>query len=139
MAAPQLVSIEFTVPDLGPCIALFRDVLGMTIRGPERHPVLDASLVQVETGAIVLTLLCPTDTGNGVPHSFPDPRLSQLNFALPADELAAVRSRLEEAGAAVVDHRELFVVDPELVKGLLGADAALVFTAGVDTAPPADP
>ena len=128
MSRPRLVSLEFTVPDLGPGLALFAGVLGLEVLGPERHTVLDAEVAQVVDGDVVITLIHPTDTGSGVPHSLPEPRLSQLNFAAPGEDLAGIRSRLESAGAAVVDRGGLFLVDPEMVKGMLGADAALVFT-----------
>jgi hypothetical protein len=91
--------------------------------------VIDADVVQVHAGSLVITLLCPTDTGEGVPHSAPEPRLSQLNFAVPLAALDDVRARLEQAGTAIVERGEdLFYIDPETVKGLFGAEAAFVFT-----------
>ncbi len=79
---------------------------------------------------IVINLLCPTDTGRGIPHGNPEPRLSQLNFVVSStEELAALRRSCEEAGAAVVERGDdLFYVDSHMSSGLLGADATLVFS-----------
>jgi hypothetical protein len=131
VVAPQLVAVEFTVPDLAPCIELFGEVLGLEVEPTFRHPVLDADVVQVRAGAILINLLCPTDTGHGVPHADPEPRLSQLNFVAPSvDALVALRRRCEDAGAAVVERGdELFYVDSQMSSGLLGAEATLVFSA----------
>jgi catechol 2,3-dioxygenase-like lactoylglutathione lyase family enzyme len=129
MSVPQLVSIEFTVPDLAPCVELLRGVLGFESVGPERHPVIDADIFRFLAGSVVITLLCPTDTGVGVPHSTPEPRLSQLNFTVPRAAMDGVRVGLEGAGAVVVEREDsLFYLDPEMVKGLFGAEAAFVFT-----------
>jgi hypothetical protein len=128
MSVPRLVSLEFTVADLDPCVRLFGEVLGLEILGPDRHGVLDADIVHVMAGRIIITLLCPTDTGSGVPHSRPYPHLSQVNFTVHHNALGELRSRLESAGAAVVERDQLFFIDPEMVKGMFGEDAAFVFS-----------
>jgi len=127
---PQLVAVEFTVADLTPCLGLFGGVLGLEVAPTCRHPTIDADVVQVSAGDVVINLLCPTDTGVGIPLANPEPRLSQLNFAVPLpDELADLRSLCEGAGAAVVEQGEtLFYVDSHMTSGMLGADASLVFS-----------
>jgi hypothetical protein len=128
--APHLVAIEFTVADLAPCLELFGTVLGLEVGPTFRHATLDAEVAQVDAGGVVINLLCPTDTGRGIPHGNPEPRLSQLNFVVPTGKaLAALRRRCEGAGAAVVERGEgLFYVDSHMSAGLLGADATLVFS-----------
>ena len=130
MVAPNLVAIEFTVADLAPCLELFGTVLGLEVGPTFRHATLDAEVAQVNAGGVVINLLCPTDTGRGVPHGNPEPRLSQLNFVVPAAHaLGALRRRCEGAGAAVVERGEdLFYVDSHMSSGILGADATLVFS-----------
>ncbi len=130
MVAPHLVAIEFTVADLAPCLELFGTIFGLEVEPTFRHPTLDADVAQVQGGGVVINLLCPTDTGRGVPHGNPEPRLSQLNFVVRSTgELAALRRRCEEAGAAVVERGDaLFYVDSHMTSGLLGADATLVFS-----------
>ncbi len=128
--APNLVAIEFTVADLAPCLALFGEVLGLPVGPTFRHATLDAEVAQVNAGDVTINILCPTDTGSGIPHGNPEPRLSQLNFVVQtADALAALRRRCEGAGAAVVERGEdLFYVDSHMSSGLLGAEATLVFS-----------
>ena len=126
----HLVAIEFTVVDLAPCLELFGNVFGLEVEPTFRHPTLDADVAQVHGGGIVINLLCPTDTGRGIPHGNPEPRLSQLNFLVGSTgALAALRRRCEQAGAAVVERDDdLFYVDSHMSSGLLGADATLVFS-----------
>ncbi len=130
VVAPHLVAIEFTVADLAPCLELFGGVLGLEVGPTLRHPTLDADVAQVQADGVVINLLCPTDTGQGVPHGNPEPRLSQLNFlAASTEELASLRRRCEGAGAAVVERGdELFYIDSQMSSGLLGVDATLVFS-----------
>lgn len=130
MAPPQLVAIEFTVADLTPCLDLLGGVLGLEVSATCRHPTIDADVVQVSAGGIVINLLCPTDTGTGVPLANPEPRLSQLNFAVPLpDALADLRRLCEGAGAAVVERGEtLFYIDSHMTSGMLGPEASLVFS-----------
>jgi len=130
VAPPQLVAVEFTVADLTPCLDLLGGALGLEVAPICRHPTIDADVAQVSAGGIVINLLCPTDTGVGVPLANPEPRLSQLNFAVPLpDELADLRSDCERAGAAVVERGEtLFYIDSHMTNGMLGADASLVFS-----------
>jgi hypothetical protein len=130
VVAPNLVAIEFTVADLAPCLALFGDVLGLEVGPTFRHATLDAEVAQVNAGNVIINILCPTDTGHGIPHGDPEPRLSQLNFVVPsADALVALRRRCESAGAAVVERGEdLFYVDSHMSSGLLGTEATLVFS-----------
>jgi hypothetical protein len=131
VVAPQLVAIEFTVADLAPCLELFGGVLGLEVGPTFRHETLDAEVAQIDAGGVLINLLCPTDTGSGIPHGNPEPRLSQLNFVVPtAEALGALRRRCESSGAAVVQRSEdLFYVDSHMSSGLLGADATLVFSA----------
>jgi hypothetical protein len=130
VAPPQLVAVEFTVADLAPCLNLLAGVLGLEAAPICRHPTIDADVAQIHAGGVVINLLCPTDTGDGVPIGKPEPRLSQLNFVLGlSDELAELRNRCEEAGAAVVERDEtLFYIDSHMTTGVLGADATLVFS-----------
>jgi hypothetical protein len=134
VAPPQLVAIEFTVADLTPCLDLLSGVLGFEVAPICRHPTIDADVVQVSAGGIVINLLCPTDTGAGIPLANPEPRLSQLNFAVPlSGELADLRSRCEGAGAPVVERGDtLFYIDSHMTNGILGADASLVFSSEDD-------
>jgi hypothetical protein len=127
---PELAAIEFTVADLAPCVTLFADVLGLEVTPPSRHPTLDAEVVQVNAGGVVINLLCPTDRGEGTPLVNPEPRLSQLNFVLGAvDAVHALRHRFIEAGGAVVERdASLFYIDSQMSIGVLGADATLVFS-----------
>jgi catechol 2,3-dioxygenase-like lactoylglutathione lyase family enzyme len=123
-----LVSLEFVVPDLDACLKLFNGAMGMEIVGRGRHDVIDAEIAQVAAGDIVITFLQPTDTGVGVFHSSPAPRLSQLNFEVPPGEMDQMCSEIEEAGAAVVERSEaLFYVDAKMIEELLGAETSLVF------------
>lgn len=130
MVPPRLVAVEFTVADLTPCLDLLGGVLGLEVAPTCRHPTIDADVVQVGAGDIVINLLCPTDTGVGIPLANPEPRLSQLNFAVPLpDELAELRNLCEGAGAAVVERDEsLFYIDSHMTSGMLGPEASLVFS-----------
>lgn len=130
VVAPNLVAIEFTVADLAPCRALFGEVLGLEVGPTFRHATLDAEVAQVNAGEVIINLLCPTDTGRGIPHGNPEPRLSQLNFVMPtAEALAGLRRGCESAGAAVVDRGgDLFYLDSHMSSGLLGTEATLVFS-----------
>lgn len=132
MIPPHLIAIEFTVADLAPCLELFGEVLGFEVGPTFRHPTIDADVAQVHAGGALINLLCPTDTQQGVPHTNPEPRVSQLNFVLPsADALALLRRRCEAAGAAVVERGDdLFYVDSQMSSGVLGAEATLVFSLG---------
>lgn len=136
---PHLVAIEFTVADLTPCLELFGGVLGLEMTPVHRHPTIDAEVVQVNANGMVINLLCSTDTGNGSPLANPEPRLSQLNFVLPvSDDVAKLRKRCEEAGAAVVERDEsLFYIDSHMSSGMLGPEATLVFS--TEEAPEAGP
>lgn len=129
-ALPVLHSIEFTVNDIDECLELLVDVMGLELVGRSRHPVLDADVAQVNSSLPAINLLCPSDTGNGRPLPNPDPRLSQLTFVVSdPDALATLRDTLVENGAAVVQRdKDLIVIDPQMIRGLLGADTAIVFS-----------
>jgi hypothetical protein len=140
VAAPHLVAIEFTVAELEPCLELFRGVLGMEVGPTFRHAVLDADVAQVNAGGLVINVLCPTDTGRGIPHGNPEPRLSQLNFVVEtAEALTALLRRCEGAGAAVVERGDdLFYLDSHMSSGLFGAEATLVFSSEASPEPGGD-
>lgn len=125
---PALRSIEYTVADLEPCLELLVGLMGLELIGRFHHPVMDAEVAQLRSGSMTINLLCPTDTGQGRAMSRPDPRLSQLTFTVGAEqEVAIVRRRLVEGGAAVIERDErMFVLDAHMIKGLFGSDSAIV-------------
>lgn len=109
--------------------------MGLELSGRFQHEQLDAEVAQVRSGQVSINLMCPTDTGVGRPVPAPEERMSQVTFTVGNREaLAALRDRLAEGGAAVVERGEdLFYIDSDLVKGLFGTDAAIVFcTEGAD-------
>jgi hypothetical protein len=126
--APRIAYLEYTVSDLEPCIRFF-GLMGLELVGPSRHPVLDADVAQVWAGPLAINLLRPTDTGQGIPITDPEPHMSQVTFVMHEDDaLHRLRHRLIEGGAAVFDrHERLFFVDPHMIGGLLGSEVSFVF------------
>jgi hypothetical protein len=124
-----LTALEYTVADLEPCLQLFVGLLGLELVDRARHPALDAEVARISAGSVMINLLCPTDTGMGRPFPNPERRMSQLTFGLGSvTELAELGNSLAEAGAAVVERDEaLSYIDADMIKGLLGTDAAMVF------------
>lgn len=125
---PTLRSIEYTVADLEPCLELLVGLMGLELVGRFHHPVIDAEVAQLRSGSMTVDLLCPTDTAQGTAMPRPDPRLSQLTFTVgAAQELAGLRRRLVEGGAAVVECDEgMFLLDSQMIHGLFGTDSAIV-------------
>ncbi len=125
---PELRSIEYTVADLEPCLELLVSLMRLELVGRFHHPDLDAEVAQVRSGSMTINLLCPTDTGQGRAMPQPDPRLSQLTLVVrSAEEVATIRRRLVEGGAAVIERDErMFLLDAHMIKGLFGTDSAIV-------------
>lgn len=120
--------MEFTVSDLDQALLLFVGTIGLGLAFRGRHPTLDAEVAEVDAGPIRLNLVCPTDTGSGIPMDNPDTRLSQIDLECPsAADATELASRLVEAGASVVERAGLFFLDTSMTQSLLGSEAAFVF------------
>src|SRR5947209_8150342 len=116
MSKPSVTSLEFTVHDLDQCLDLLVDAIGFELQFRDRHPTLDAEVATVDAGGVRINLVCPSDTGVGAPLENTDRRMSQLDIVVPDEgDAAALKARLVEAGAAVVERDELFFLDLSVV------------------------
>ena len=130
MSSPAVTAIEYTVHDLDQCLRFLVDAMGFPLEYRDRHPQLDAEVATVNAGGIRINLVCPTDTGIGIPLEDTDSRMSQLNIVVPTTrDAVALKARLVEAGAPVVERDGLFFVDTSMTKGLLGVTTAFVMYA----------
>jgi catechol 2,3-dioxygenase-like lactoylglutathione lyase family enzyme len=125
-----LIGIELVVADLERSLELFCDILGFELlsRGPAEH--VSGEVATIDSGAIVLTLLAPSNSGDGSVLAERTPRLGQLIVGAGGVEATvAALERSVRAGLSAVpsgDHR--FHLTPEAVDGALGLPVAVVVT-----------
>jgi len=126
--SPALVSAEFIVTDLDRVEEFFVELLGLDVVRRSRHPDFDAENVLLTAGPVAVSLLHPTDVGDRPPFPLIEPRLSHLTFAIDDEtKFAALRTRLVEAGAAVVHSGpRMFHLPDEFMRAVLGQSLALV-------------
>lgn len=143
MPRPVVASLEYTVHDLQQCLRLLVDTIGFGLEFRGHHPTLDAEVATVDAGGVRINLICPSDSGKGVPLENPESRMSQLDIVVPTDaDAEALKARLVEAGAPVVERGDLFYLDTSLAQELFGVPTAFVMYAANDgnrSEPTADP
>ena len=127
---PRLVALEFVVDELDMILELLVGLLGFTVIAQHPHPALDADVIVLDADPIAISLLHRTQHGDrpAVPPTASN--LTQLIFDVgAAGELAALRHRLSEAGAPVVeDGPEMFHLGKQLTTATFGVGPAMVFT-----------
>ena len=123
----SLVSAEYVVDDLERAEELFVGLMGLTVVQRSRHAEFDADLVLLNAGSVTLSLLCPTDVGDRPPFPAVEPKLAHLTFVVDDErDFVALRSRLVDAGAAVVHSGpQMFHLPEGLVQSILG-DAPVI-------------
>jgi len=130
MARPVVAALEYTVHNLDQCLSLLVDAMGFPLEYRDRHPQLDAEVATVNAGGVRINLVSPTDTGVGVPLDNTENRMSQLNVVVPTeDDAAALKNRLVQAGAPVVERDGLFFLDTSMMQELFGVTTAFVMYA----------
>jgi hypothetical protein len=130
MPSPVVAAIEYTVHDLDQCLSLLVEAMGFPLEFRDRHPHLDAEVATVNAGGVQINLLCPNNTGVGIPLENTESRMSQLNIVVPTDDdAAALKARLVEAGAPVVERDGLFFLDTSMMQALFGVTTAFVMYA----------
>lgn len=129
---PKLIALEYVVDDLERVLELFVDLIGLPVINREPHPVLDAEVVTLELGDVLLTLIHPTTDGDRKPVNPMDSNLSQI--LVQVDEpLAGLTNRLAEAGAGViVDSPYMNHLSLQSTQSIFGVAPALVFVAPDD-------
>ncbi|HTO01610.1 MAG TPA: hypothetical protein VL068_13145 [Microthrixaceae bacterium] len=125
---PQLVSLEYVVEDLERVLELLVGLVGLSVIDRRPHPVLDAEVVVLDLGPVVLTLIHPTSDGDRTPVNPVSCNLTQL--VLTVDEpLEQLTGRLAEAGVGViVDSPSMSHLSLQTTNSVFGVAPALVFS-----------
>jgi len=131
VSAPlSLIGIELLVADLERSLELFCGVLGFELLGRGPSPHIAGEMATIDTGSVVLTLLCPAASGEGSVLAERSPRLGQL--VVGTDDPEAVATALDRtvtAGlSAVPSDGARFHITPEAVDGAIGQAVAVVVT-----------
>jgi hypothetical protein len=130
MSRPVVAALEYTVHDLDQCLSLLVEAMGFPLEFRDRHPHLDAEVATVNAGGVRVNLVCPTDTGVGIPLDNTENRMSQLNIVVPTEgDAAALKNRLVQAGAPVVEREGLFFLDTSMMQELFGVTTPFVMYA----------
>jgi hypothetical protein len=130
MSGPVVAAFEYTVRDLDQCLSFLVDAMGFPLEYRNRHPQLDAEVATVNAGGVRINLVCPADTGTGIPLEDTDSRMSQLNIVVSTEaDAVGLKARLVEAGAPVVERDGLFFVDTSMTEQLFGVTTAFVMYA----------
>lgn len=124
---PQLIALEYVVEDLERVLELLVDLIGLEVIRQERHPTLDAEMVTLELGQVVLTLIHPTADGDRKPVNRMASNLSQLVIQID-EPIAELTRRLGEGGAGVVvDTPAMSHLSLQSTESIFGVAPSLVF------------
>lgn len=140
MAPPRLLSLEYVVDDLDRALELLVDLLGLELIDRHPHPALDAEVVTLDLGTVVLTLLHPTAVGDRPAVSAVACNLAQL--LVEVDEpIEQLNERLAERGAGVVvDGPTMSHLSAQTTASVFGIAPSMLFTSSVaDTASEVEP
>lgn len=98
----QIDHIGIYVTDIDEAVAFWRDVVGLSCRGPEDRPEHGIRLAHVCVGGVELELIeAPVDKTQLRHMPYQGPGI--YHIGLRTDDVGAVVSRLEEAGASPLD------------------------------------
>ncbi len=95
--------VGIVVPELEPAIALFRDRLGLDVRGPEEEPELGLSVLWVTAGNTTLEFVAPTRPDSRAAAAIARGEAGVHHVALAVTGLDELLESLTAAGVPVRD------------------------------------
>ena len=95
--------VGIIVPELGPAIELFRDRLGLEVRGPDDEPELGLQILWVTAGDTVLEFVAPTREDSRAAAAIARGEVGVHHVALNVEGLGELLDGLVAAGVPVRD------------------------------------